>query len=92
MQFEWDPTKDRRNQAKHGVSFMEASTVFDDPDQWTISDPDHSIYENRFLTTGYTQQGELIIVSHTEETEDCIRIINARHATAAERRTYEQAF
>ena len=90
IQFEWDPAKALSNQAKHGVSFTEASTAFDDPQQWTISDPDHSTYENRFLTTGYTQQGELIIVSHTEETEDCIRIINARPATAAEQRIYEE--
>jgi hypothetical protein len=31
MQFEWDPDKDRRNQAKHGVSFEEANTIFGDP-------------------------------------------------------------
>ncbi len=55
MQFEWDPAKDRRNQAKHGVSFAEAVTVFDDPLTWTIEDPDHSTEEGRFLTTGYLQ-------------------------------------
>jgi hypothetical protein len=31
MQFEWDPEKDQENQAKHRVSFDEASTVFGDP-------------------------------------------------------------
>jgi hypothetical protein len=52
MQFEWDPEKDRQNQAKHVVSFEEASTVFGDPFALTISHPDHSMDENRFLTTG----------------------------------------
>lgn len=42
MQFEWDPEKDRQNQAKHEVSFEEASTVFGDPFALTISHPDHS--------------------------------------------------
>jgi uncharacterized DUF497 family protein len=26
--FEWDPQKDKSNQAKHGVSFEQAVTVF----------------------------------------------------------------
>jgi uncharacterized protein len=90
MQFEWDPAKDRLNQAKHGISFMEASTVFDDPLQWTIDDPDHSIEERRFLTTGYSTQQQLVIVAHTEGSDDRIRIINARRVTSAERRVYEE--
>lgn len=89
MRYTWDPRKDRLNQGKHGVSFAEAATVFDDPFAWTITDPDHSIGENRYLTTGYTVQGELLIVAHTEEEGDQIRIINARHTTTAERYTYE---
>ncbi len=31
LRFEWDPTKARRNLAKHGVSFDAATRVFDDP-------------------------------------------------------------
>ena len=56
MEFEWDPEKDQHNQVKHGVSFDEASTVFGDPFALTISDPDHSVEENRFLTTGYSNR------------------------------------
>lgn len=33
MQFEWDETKNKLNQRKHGVSFEEAKMVFDDPFQ-----------------------------------------------------------
>jgi len=72
MQFEWDPVKDRRNQDKHGVSFNEAATVFDDVLQWTVSDPDHSAREHRFLTTGMSAAGRLVIVAHTEESDDRI--------------------
>jgi hypothetical protein len=88
---EWDPAKDRSNQEKHGVSFREAATVFDDPLQWTIADPDHSIHEHRYLTTGISAEGRLLIVAHTDASdEDRIRIINARRVTSAERRIYEE--
>ena len=89
VKFAWDPAKDRANQAKHGVSFTEAATVFDDPLQWTIADPDHSLGESRYLTTGYASAGQLLIVAHTEE-DDVIRIISARMTTNAERHVYEE--
>ena len=89
MIFEWDPEKDRRNRAKHGVSFEEASTVFGDPLALTIRDPDHSIDETRFLTTGYSAQRRLIIVAHTDRVE-AIRLISARDVTPAERILYEE--
>ena len=89
MKFAWDPSKDRLNREKHGVSFTEATTVFDDPLQWTITDPDHSIDEARFLTTGYSSAGQLLIVAHTED-DELIRIISARATTNAERHVYEE--
>jgi uncharacterized protein len=90
MEFEWDPNKDRGNQKKHGISFAEAATAFDDDLQLTIPDPDHSIGEFRHVTLGATSTGRLIAVSHTEDEDDCVRIISARSATAQERQTYEQ--
>jgi hypothetical protein len=89
VQFEWDPEKDKENQAKHGVSFEEASTIFGDPFALTISDPDHSEDENRFLTTGYSNRRRLIIVVHTERDER-LRLISARDVTPAERHVYEE--
>jgi uncharacterized protein len=88
MDFEWDPAKDADNQAKHDVTFEDASTVFGDPLAVTIADPDHSSDEQRFLTTGMSTQRRLLIVAHTDR-DDRIRIINARPVTSAERRTYE---
>jgi hypothetical protein len=49
ISFEWDSKKAASNAAKHGVSFDEAQTVFSDPHALVISDPDHSIVENRFI-------------------------------------------
>jgi uncharacterized protein len=88
MEFEWDPEKDRRNRAKHGVSFVEASTALADTLSITRPDPAHSIGEYRFLTLGYTNSGRLVVVAHADR-EERIRIISGRLATAAERRNYE---
>jgi uncharacterized DUF497 family protein len=90
MEFEWDPNKDQWNREKHGIAFNEAATVLDDELQLTISDPDHSIGEHRYLTIGLTVRGRLVVVFHTEGDEDQIRIISARHPTATERRVYEE--
>ena len=45
MEFEWNPDKERSNVEKHGVDFAEAFTVFGDPLEYTIVDPDHSVGE-----------------------------------------------
>lgn len=89
MHFEWDPEKDQQNQARHGVSFDEASSVFGDPFATTIDDPDHSSEEHRFLTTGHSDRQRLIIVAHTDR-DDGVRLISARAVTAAERHVYEE--
>jgi uncharacterized protein len=88
MQFRWDSNKDRANRRKHGVSFEEATTVFGDPLAMTISDPDHSVAEERFATLGRTVAGRLVVVIHTEQ-EDIVRIISAREASTHERKRYE---
>lgn len=89
MNFEWDPQKDVLNHTKHGIGFQEASTVFGDPLALTNLDPDHSIEEQRFLTTGYSSSRQLLIVAHADR-ENRIRIISARTTTPAERRIYEE--
>lgn len=90
MDFEWNQSKARKNQKKHGVSFSEASTVFGDPLELTISDPDHSHEEFRFLSIGRSALGNLLLVSYTERQENGIRIISARKVTKHEKRQYEQ--
>jgi hypothetical protein len=42
MEFEWDVREAESNAAKHGVKFSEAMTVFGDPLEVVIPDPDHS--------------------------------------------------
>ncbi len=90
MEFEWNQHKASKNEKKHGVSFSEATTVFSDPLELTISDPDHSSGEYRFLSIGRSNAGNLLVVSYTEREENKIRIISARQATRQERKYYEQ--
>lgn len=89
MPFEWDPRKAGENLRKHGVSFDEASSVFDDPLGITYPNPDHSGDERRLVTFGYSSSSRLLVVSHTER-GDTWRIINARPATRSEQKIYEE--
>lgn len=89
MRFEWDPAKAEENLRKHGVSFDEASSVFEDPLGITYPDPDHSDDEQRLITFGYSSSSRLLVVSNTERA-DTLRIINARPATRSEQKIYEE--
>jgi uncharacterized protein len=89
MEFEWDPDKAARNLAKHRVAFAEAATVFGDPMAITFYDPDHSDEEDRYLTFGWSTEGRLLVVSHTDR-GNRNRIISARVATRRERKIYEE--
>jgi len=88
MQFGWDSNKEARNRAKHGVAFVEACTVFEDPLSSTVPDPDHSEGEARFLTFGISAEGRPLVVAHTEQ-DDRIRLISSRPVTRRERQAYE---
>lgn len=89
LDFEWDSEKARTNAEKHGVTFFEASEVFDDDHSLTVRDPDHSTDENRYLIFGMSKSGRYLVVSYTER-NDRIRLISARQMTPRERRAYEQ--
>jgi hypothetical protein len=88
MQFEWDSEKARLNLKKHGMSFNEASTIFNDPLSVTFPDPDHSYGEERYVIIGLSSANRILVVPYTDRA-DCVRIISAREATRNERRFYE---
>jgi len=88
LKFEWEPQKAKINLQKHGVSFTEASTAFEDVLSLTIDDPLHSSDEKRLVLIGMSFKNRLTIVVHTER-GDNIRIISARKATKKERKYYE---
>jgi uncharacterized DUF497 family protein len=88
MEFDWDNSKAETNFAKHGVSFQEAASVFDDALSITFPDPDHSVSEERLIIIGNSHRGRLLFVSHTDR-NDQLRIISARETTRRERKVYE---
>jgi uncharacterized DUF497 family protein len=78
-----------RNLEKHGVSFEEARTVFENPLAAIFDDDAHSRDEAREIILGHSQQNRLLLISFTERS-GYIRIISARQATRQEREDYEQ--
>lgn len=92
--FEWDANKARSNLRKHGISFEEAKTIFNDPLLLTYPDDFHAAHENRLISIGYSGRQRMLLIVHLEQEQDSallIRIISSRRATAAERETYEHA-
>lgn len=86
-QIDWDDDKADRNAEKHGVKFDEAQTVFYDPRAVTVFDEAHSDSEDRFVTTGFSAEGNLLTVVYSDDGES-IRIISARPATKREAKHY----
>ncbi|HEV2880510.1 MAG TPA: BrnT family toxin [Pyrinomonadaceae bacterium] len=89
MEFEWDETKAAANLSKHGISFDEAQTVFNNPLYVDFYDPDHSFEEHRYLIVGVSQRSRLLLVSYAER-DNIVRLVSAREATRAEREVYEE--
>lgn len=88
VEFTWNPDKAQDNVKKHGVTFTEAATVFDDVHAKSRVDRDH--HERRILT-GYSSEQHLLIVVHIEILdENRVRIISARKAEPKERRAHER--
>lgn len=92
--FDWDANKASTNLKKHEVSFLLATSVFRDPLALTIFDHEHSDDEDRWVTMGRAQNGQVLVVVHTNKEvgamELHIRIISARRAEREEVRDYEK--
>ncbi|MBI5497277.1 MAG: BrnT family toxin [Deltaproteobacteria bacterium] len=87
VRFTWDSRKALANREKHGVSFEEAVTAFEDPLGAFWRD---LLHPERMLLVGISEQQRLLVVVHVEVAEDATRIISARRATPHERRRYEE--
>ncbi|MBL8944275.1 MAG: BrnT family toxin [Myxococcales bacterium] len=89
MRVTWDDAKNVANQAKHGVSFEEASELFSSGAEYLeIFDDLHSDDEERFIAIGPVRRGVVLVV-WTEVAEETTRIISARWASKRERTAYE---
>ncbi len=91
--FDWDNEKEKSNRRNHGVDFTEASDVLYDPLKMTLPDLEHSDFEERFITIGYSKKSRLLLIVHTEQEitldKAYIRIISCRQTTRQERENYE---
>ena len=89
--FEWNEAKSRANLKKHGVSFLEAKSVFFDEYAVQFYDDEHSSEEERFIMLGMSNLSRVLVVCHCERADgEVIRIISARKATKKERGFYPQ--
>jgi uncharacterized DUF497 family protein len=86
--FRWDESKGAENHCKHGVSFEEAVTVFEDP-LFVMQDASRN-EEQRDAVIGFSSAGRLLTVVHVELEGEFIRIISAWRASAAEEALYDQ--
>lgn len=87
---EWDDQKARINEAKHGVSFDEATSCFHDLFAMESFDVEHSLDEDRFMIMGTSERKRLLVVAFTLRDHGTIRIISAREASRKERMAYEE--
>jgi uncharacterized protein len=90
LEFEWDEQKAKTNQRKHGVSFEEAKSIFQDPFSITINDPLHSLNEERFVDIGISTKLRLLVVVYTQRGTK-IRLISCRKASLQEEKIYAQS-
>jgi len=87
MRFEWNKTKAAANVRKHGIRFVDSITALEDDAALTVED-DSAEGERRFITIGMDDVLRILVVVWTERTENLMRIISARKATAHERKMY----
>ena len=88
-EFEWDEDKNIINIQKHGISFNEAKTIFDDEFVLFYPDDEHSQNEERFIAIGESVTEKLLMVCYCEkENAEIIRLISARKAGKIEIEIY----
>jgi hypothetical protein len=85
MAFEFDPRKSAANLAKHGIDFVEAQGLWEDPDLLEI--PARTEDEPRWLIVGRisTKHWSAVVTSRA----DVIRIISVRRSRDEEVALYE---
>ena len=84
----WDAKKAATNKRKHGVTFQEAASCFDDPNGCYLRNEAPS-YEDRLILIGLSAKLRLLFVVHAEVGRGAIRIVSARRASPAQRRIYD---
>ena len=85
MKFEFDSKKSKNNKQKHGIDFIEAQALWDDPD--LIEIPARTDDEPRFLVIGKIGKKHWSgVITHRGEN---FRIISVRRSRTEEVEVYE---
>ncbi|WOJ89074.1 BrnT family toxin [Methylocapsa polymorpha] len=88
MDFEWDEEKRLKNIEKHGVDFVDADILFDNP---YLTGPGKTVDgEQRWLVTGIID--EIYVTAVFTQRGPVIRIISMRRARNAERKKHQEVF
>ena len=85
MEFEFDPRKSEANKRKHGIDFIMAQALWNDPD--VIEIPARTTDERRVLVVGKIEQSHWSAV--ITERSGRFRIISVRRARKEEVAIYE---
>lgn len=85
MEFEYDPAKSEANLVKHGIDFITAQKLWDDP--MRLETPARTVDEPRWLVIGRVggQHWSAVVTYREERT----RIISARRSREEEVAIYE---
>ena len=86
---EWNPQKEETNLRERGISLSEAASVLEDDFGITREDP-AVVEEQRFVTLGMSDKGNLLFVVHAFREPDTIRVISAWKANRRQKGTYEE--
>lgn len=85
MEFEFNPGKSKANRKKHGIDFVKAQALWDDPDLLEI--PARTTDEPRFVVIGRIGKKHWSgIITHRKEK---IRLISVRRSRPEEVELYE---
>ncbi len=90
MDFEWDESKNRSNQQRHGLDFTEAKRLFN-PSLLVDIDDREDYGEERYVGLGLLD-GRVVVVIFTQPDDDTVRVISLRKANSYERQQYGEYF
>ncbi|MGH2617928.1 MAG: BrnT family toxin [Thermomicrobiales bacterium] len=89
LEFDWDPIKRRINLDKHGLDFVRAVEVFDDPQHLDEDStrPEHGEIRRKVIG----RSGQMMVCVIYADRGRFRRIISARRARRDERERYRQS-
>jgi uncharacterized DUF497 family protein len=90
LKFDWDQWNIQKNEIKHGISSLEAESMFFDESLVIFNDIKHSTKkEKRWIAYGQSNKNRILMTAFTIR-RNKIRIISSRQASEKEREIYEE--